>query len=165
MMEELRKEELIELVKILSKNLLTLDGYWFLSIEDRYGLGKALEIDKEVWEKFGTSEARRIKKFLNINEGNLSDLEKSLNFLSFAFSSDPLIERRDDKIILSIRNCRPQTARMKSGRGIFPCKEVGLAHLSSFAKEINPRFKVRCITCPPDERPSEIWCSWEFYLE
>ncbi|MEM0231868.1 MAG: DUF6125 family protein, partial [Candidatus Methanomethyliaceae archaeon] len=67
MIEELSKEELIELIKIFSKNLLTLDGYWFLSIEDKYGLEKAIEIDKEVWEKFGISEARRIKKFLNIN--------------------------------------------------------------------------------------------------
>ncbi|MDH5807052.1 MAG: DUF6125 family protein [Candidatus Methanomethylicaceae archaeon] len=165
MIEELSKEELIELIKIFSKNLLTLDGYWFLSIEDKYGLEKAIEIDKEVWEKFGISEARRIKKFLNINEGNLNDLEKSLRFLSYATISDSLIEKKDNKIIFSIRNCRPQIARINSGKGIFPCKEVGLAHLSSFAKTINSKFKVKCIVCPPDERSSNIWCSWEFYLE
>lgn len=65
LIEELNKEELIELFKTISKNPTTLDGYWFLSIEDKYGLERAIEIDKEVWEKFGISEARRIKKFKN----------------------------------------------------------------------------------------------------
>ncbi|MCX8170252.1 MAG: DUF6125 family protein [Candidatus Methanomethyliaceae archaeon] len=163
-MKERTKEEM-KLLEIFSKNILTLDGYWFLSIEDRFGLEKAIEIDREVWEKFGVSEARRIKNFLKIDEGNLNDLAKALEFLSYAIVSDPLIEKKHNSVVLSIRKCRPQSARIRSGRGIFPCKEVGLAHLSSFAKTINPKFKVRCITCPPDELPSGIWCSWEFYLE
>lgn len=164
-MKGLTKEDLMKLLEIFSKNILTLDGYWFLSIEDRFGLEKAIEIDKEVWGKFGISEARRIKNFLKIDEGDLNDLAKALEFLSYAIVSNPLIEKKHNSVILSIRNCRPQSARIRSGRGIFPCKEVGLAYLSSFAKTLNPKFKVKCIICPSNGLPSEIWCSWEFYLE
>lgn len=164
-LESLKKEELQELVEIISKNLLTLDGYWFLSIEDRYGLDVAIEIDKEAWERFGTSEARRIKKFLKITEGTSEELAKALHLISFAPASAISVERRGGSVILSIKDCRPQTARLRSGRGIFPCKPVGIAHLSAFAKTINPKFKLKCLVCPPDEHPPDLWCSWEFYLE
>jgi hypothetical protein len=149
----------------MSKNLLTLDGYWFLSIENRYGQSVAVEIDREAWEQFGVSEARRIKKFLKISDGTLEDLARALHFTSIAPVSAVSVETRGDRVVLNIRNCRPQTARLRSGRGLFPCKPVGLAHLSAFAKVINPRFKVRCLLCPPDEHPDDLWCSWEFRLE
>ncbi len=163
-LNSLTREELLELVEIMSKNLLTLDGYWFLSIEDRYGQSVAVDIDKGAWERFGTSEARRIKKFLRIGEGTLEELAKALHFTSIAPVSAISVEIKGDRVLLSIKNCRPQTARIKSGRGIFPCKNVGLAHLSAFAKTINPRFRVRCLICPPDEHPDDLWCSWEFCL-
>ncbi|MGQ9759552.1 MAG: DUF6125 family protein [Candidatus Methanomethylicaceae archaeon] len=149
----------------MSKNLLTLDGYWFLSIEERYGQDVAIEIDKKAWEGFGASEARRIKKFLNITEGTLEELAKALHFISLAPASATSVERRNNRVILNIKACRPQTARLKSGRGIFPCKPVGIVHLSAFARTINPKFQVRCLVCPPDEHPPDLWCSWEFYSE
>jgi len=155
----------LDLVEVMSKNLLTLDGYWFLSIENRYGQSVAVEIDREAWEQFGVSEARRIKKFLKISDGTLEDLARALHFTSIAPVSAVSVETRGDRVVLNIRNCRPQTARLRSGRGLFPCKPVGLAHLSAFAKVINPRFKVRCLLCPPDEHPDDLWCSWEFRLE
>ncbi|MCX8182087.1 MAG: DUF6125 family protein [Candidatus Methanomethyliaceae archaeon] len=164
-LNSLTREELLELVEVMSKNLLTLDGYWFLSVENRYGQSIAVEIDREAWEQFGTSEARRIKKFLKISEGTLEELAKALHFTSIAPVSAVCVENKGNSVVLSIKNCRPQTARMKSGRGLFPCKPVGLAHLSAFAKVINPKFRVKCLICPPDERPKDLWCSWEFYLE
>jgi hypothetical protein len=164
-LDSLTREELLDLVEVMSKNLLTLDGYWFLSIENRYGQSVAVEIDREAWEQFGVSEARRIKKFLKISDGTLEDLARALHFTSIAPVSAISVETRGDRVVLNIRNCRPQTARLRSGRGLFPCKPVGLAHLSAFAKVINPRFKVRCLLCPPDEHPDDLWCSWEFRLE
>ncbi|NHV60405.1 MAG: hypothetical protein HA492_03200 [Candidatus Verstraetearchaeota archaeon] len=164
-LDSLTREELLDLVEVMSKNLLTLDGYWFLSIENRYGQSVAVEIDREAWEQFGVSEARRIKKFLKISDGTLEDLARALHFTSIAPVSAVSVETRGDRVVLNIRNCRPQTARLRSGRGLFPCKPVGLAHLSAFAKVINPRFKVRCLLCPPDEHPDDLWCSWEFRLE
>jgi len=164
-LESLSKEELLKCVDMLSKNLLTLDGYWFLGIEDRYGQEVAIDIDREAWERYAVSEARRVKAFLNITEGTLDDMEKAVQLVSIAPVSAVEVERRPNSVIYTVRNCRPQAARMKSGRGEFPCKPVGIAHLSAFAREINPKFKTRCIRCPPDEHTRDAWCSWEFYLE
>jgi len=164
-LESLSKQELLKCIDMLSKNLLTLDGYWFLGVEDRYGQEVAIEIDKEAWERYAVSEARRVKSFLNITEGTLDDMEKAVQLVSIAPVSAYEVVRRQKSVVLTVRNCRPQTARIKSGRGEFPCKPVGLAHLLAFAREINPKFKARCIRCPPDEHTKDAWCSWEFYLE
>jgi len=164
-LKSLSKDELLKCIEMLSKNLLTLDGYWFLGIEDRYGQDVAIEIDKEAWERYAVSEARRVKAFLSITEGTLEEMERAVQLVSIAPSSAYEVARGQKGVVLIVRNCRPQTARLKSGRGEFPCKPVGLAHLSAFAKEINPNFKTRCIRCPPDGHAKDAWCSWEFYLE
>ena len=50
--EELSKEELYKLLKIYAKNWLAHDGCWFLSLEEKYGMKTAIEIDTKSWEKY-----------------------------------------------------------------------------------------------------------------
>lgn len=164
-LDSLSREDLLKYIQVLSKNFLTLDGYWFLGVEDRYGQGKAIELDEEAWGRYGVSEARRIKSFLGIKEGGLGELERALQLISFAPASGFQVEAKGGVVTLTVGSCRPQTARLEGGRGEFPCKPVGIAHLTAFAKEINPRFSMSCVYCPPDRRPANAWCSWEFRLE
>lgn len=163
-LDSLSREELLKYVQLLSKNLLTLDGYWFLGVEDRYGLEKAVELDTEAWARYGVSEARRIKAFLGIKEGGPDELGKALQLICFSPAQAVQVETKDGVVSMTVGNCRPQTARLKSGRGEFPCKPVGIAHLSAFAKEINPRFRMACVHCPPDAHPEGTWCRWQFSL-
>jgi hypothetical protein len=164
-LDSLSREDLMKYVQLLSKNFLTLDGYWFLGVEDRYGLDKAVELDSEAWGRYGVSEARRIKSFLGIAEGGPEDLEKALQLICFAPAQRLQVEVKNETVRMEVRSCRPQSARLKSGRGEFPCKPVGIAHLSAFAKEINPRFRMTCVHCPPDSHPEGVWCCWEFKLD
>lgn len=164
-LDSLGREDLLRYVQVLSKNFLTLDGYWFLGVEERYGQEKAIELDGEAWGRYGVSEARRIKSFMGIREGGLAELEKALQLISFAPASGFQVEIKGNSVILSVTKCRPQTARMESGKGEFPCKPVGTAHLTAFAREMNPRFRMTCIHCPPDRRTENAWCRWEFKLE
>ncbi len=164
-LESMTKEELIRYAELLSKNLMSLDGYWFLGLEEKYGLGVAIEHDKDAWSKFAVTEARRLKEFLGIRDGSIDDLQRAMRLLSFGTTSGIETAIANGRLVVTITNCRPQLARLKAGRGEFPCKSVGMAHLSAFAKEINPRFKASCLKCPPDPHPKEYWCSWEFYLE
>jgi hypothetical protein len=46
---DLNKEELIQLLQIYAKNWLAHDGCWFLSIEEKHGMQEAIDIDKESW--------------------------------------------------------------------------------------------------------------------
>jgi hypothetical protein len=164
-LDSLTRAELLRYVQLLSKNVLTLDGYWFLGVEDRFGLDKAVELDTEAWARYGVSEARRIKSFLGLKEGGPAELEKALQLICFAPAQSLQVEVKDGTVTMTVNSCRPQSARLNSGRGEFPCKPVGIAHLSAFAKEINPRFRMTCIHCPPDTHPASIWCRWEFRLE
>jgi hypothetical protein len=163
-LESLSKEKLIEYIEILSKNFLTLDGYWFLGVEDRFGQNAAIEIDEEAWGKYAVSEARRVKDLLKAETWGLPELGNALQLISMAHASGFEVALSADSLMLSVGNCRPQTARIRSGKGEFPCRTVGIAHLATFAKELNPRFRVKCIQCPPERSSEDAWCIWEFTL-
>ncbi|MCQ5377131.1 MAG: DUF6125 family protein [Candidatus Methanomethylicia archaeon] len=164
-LESFSKEQLIKYVEILSKNILTIDGYYFLGIERRYGLERAIEIDEEAWGQYGKTEAKRIKELLKIDEGDLGSLKMAIGLVAFGPVSGIKAELEGKKLLVSITRCRPQYARVRDGKGEFPCKPVGLAHLSAFAREINPRIKTRCVCAPPDSHPKEYYCRWEFTLD
>jgi hypothetical protein len=163
-LENLSKEELIKYVDIMSKNFLTLDGYWFLGVEDRFGQKVAIEIDKEAWEKYAVSEARRVKDLIKAKTWGLPELGNALQLISIAPAAEFEVALSADSLMLTVGNCRPQAARIRNGKGEFPCRTVGIAHLSTFAKELNPKFRVKCIQCPPERISKVAWCIWEFTL-
>jgi len=68
----------------------------------------------------------------------------------------------DERAVLCFTDCPPQKARLRDGRGEFPCKAVGLAYLNSYIEVIDSRIKLTCISCPPDTHPEEYWCQWQF---
>lgn len=72
--QKLSKEKVVDLSKMYGRFALTLDGFWFLGVERTQGIGKAIEIDEEVWRQFGRSEAKTLKKFLSI--AKVSTLEE-----------------------------------------------------------------------------------------
>jgi hypothetical protein len=164
----LPRDTLVAMLKFFGRDVLTIDGLWFRGVEERFGLEKALEIDCEVWERFGTTEARRIKRELNITESGIPALVKALQFQSVVLASNMAFEIpqfTEDKVIFNITECGPQRARIREGVGEFPCKAVGMVYWGEFAKVINPRLKLKCLVCPPDEHPDNLWCGWEFKLE
>jgi len=164
-LESMTREDLIRYIMILSKNFLTIDGYWFLGVEEKYGIEAAIELDRRAWEQYAVSEAKRIKELLGITEGSLSDLERALHLICISPSSEVKTRLLGGRLIMTVTKCRPQRARTRDGKGEFACKPVGLAHLSTFAKVINPKFETRCIFAPPDSRPDGLWCSWEFSVK
>ena len=65
-MESLSRDQLLELLSIYSKNWLAMDGVWFQSVERKFGMDEAMYHDVEAWKRFTVTEARRIKRFLNL---------------------------------------------------------------------------------------------------
>ena len=158
------KEELIELMKVHNRLTLTLDGLWFVAAEKKYGLDAAIELDIMAWEGYGFREARRLKKFLGVEEPTINDIGKMMMLSPvFAFLG-PKVEIKGNKGILTVTDCLPQKARVRDGRGEFECKPVGLAYFKTFCEEISPHLKWKCVVCPPDEHPPDVWCQWEFEL-
>ena len=50
--DELPRDQLIELCEMFAKNWLALDGLWFQSIEKKRGMDEAVEHDVNAWARF-----------------------------------------------------------------------------------------------------------------
>ncbi len=164
-LQKLSKNELITLIEAYSKNWLAMDGLWFQSLENKYGMQEAMCRDEEVWTYFTAIEAKRIKEFLNLEEyPGLQGLEKALKLRFYAnINRDELIIK-DNTLIYSTLECRVQTARLRKNMPYHPCKSVGIIEYSEFAKIIDKRIVCDCISCYPDITDESCCCKWKFTL-
>ena len=67
-LDKLTREQLISLLLDDSKNVIAMDGVWFQAIEKEQGMDSAMHFDEEAWKVYTKAEARRIKKFLGLEE-------------------------------------------------------------------------------------------------
>jgi hypothetical protein len=164
-LESLSREELIALVKAHAKSWLAHDGCWFLAAEERRGMDEAIALDTRAWQLFSPAEARRIKTAFNLpDQGGLDALEQALWLRLYACVNPQVVERPEPgRLVLRVLECRVQTARRRKGLKDFPCKSVGVVEYTEFARAIDPRLEVRCLSCPPDPAGDEA-CVWEFRL-
>jgi len=162
----LSQEELIDLLEDAAKNWLAHDGLWFLAAEEQFGIETAIELDRRAWEQFTVVEAERIMRRLGLEPGGgIPALKKALQYRLYArLNEQEILDVDEHTIIFRMNDCRVQAARKRKGLPDFPCKPVGLVEYEYFARTIDPRFRTRCIACPPDPHPEEYWCAWEFTL-
>lgn len=161
---DLSKEELLAVIEMFSSNWLTVDGLWFTMVEDKYGLDAALELDLKMWKTQALIEARRIKKYMNIEGEGVKGVLKALRFMTFdpAMPFEYSLDGADqDTAYMWVPFCRPQEGRKKAARGEFPCKAIGMACYENLAKIIDPSVKVECLFAPPDSHPANMWCKWK----
>lgn len=143
------------------------DGLWFQAVEAEHGMRKAITHDAEAWGRFSPLEAKRIMKRLGIGPGGgIPALVRCLQHRLYAhLNVQEVIEQDERHVVFRMRTCRVQAARARQGREDFPCKEVGLIEYTTFAATVDPRLRTRCLACPPDDRPQDWACTWEFTLE
>ena len=155
-----------KLVELCSRSLNTLDGLWFTAVEQEYGLDAALKLDEEVWRGLGLAQARRVKKGFAIKED--SPIRAVIRMLQvdpiLVIYKPEIVALTDSKAIFRCTDCPPQKARIRDGRGEFPCKPVGIAFFGSYAQVADPGMKLSCLVCPPDAHPPQYWCEWQFEL-
>lgn len=160
------EEKLIEFLFMHIRDIFAVDGLYFLGIEKRFGTEPSVEIDEEVWEGMAVIEARRLKKTVGASGEDIPSFMKALRSSCWSLDTeDKEIEIEENRGVFRNRNCRVQNTRISKGLDLFPCKGVRFGWLKAFAKELNPKIQVNCIVCPPDERPEDVWCEWEFVLE
>lgn len=164
--EDLSREQLIQLARNFAKNWLAHDGLWFQAVEAAHGMEEAIALDAEAWRRFSPIEAKRIKEFLSLgDQGGLEALRTALDFRLYAILNRQSSVLADGVLRFTMNDCRVQSARKRKGLPDFPCKEVGLVEYSTFAETIDPRIETRCVCCPPDDHPDTCYCEWEFRLK
>jgi len=161
----LSRDDLVRWLGDASKLWLAHDGLWFRAVEAAYGIEEAVKRDEEAMASWSAIEGRRIAQRLGLGaSGGLETLDLALRARLYALLNDQEISRQGDRLVFTMKTCRVQDARDRQGLQPFPCRGVGLVEYAEFARAIDPRLKVTCRHCPPDERPRGAWCSWEFAL-
>ena len=162
---QLPKDEVVKLLEICRKGMRFQDGFWFMNVEDGWGIDRAVAIDADVWSKFGRYEAGLLLKAFDWKEQGIAKLVKALNhapsWLFFDYSVDQVSE---NEALFQVQKCLAQTGRLRGGRTIFACRSVEEGYLASFANAIGT-IKVECEFSPPDKYSEKLWCSWRFRLE
>lgn len=155
-----------KLVELCSRSAYTLDGLWFSLVEEKLGLEKALEIDIEVWRRLCETQARRILKYFNVKEEHpVHRLIKVIQLDPLLYVFEPqVVELTEKRAVLRMTNCPPQKARIRDGRGEFPCKPVGINIFKAYIEVVDPRIKLTHSVCPPDPHPAHFWCEWQFEM-
>ena len=112
---DLSKEELLKLNKVYAKNWLAHDGLWFQSIEEKYGMDMAIDMDREAWRRFTVIEARRLIDFLQLGSNSgIDGLKKALSFRFYSsLNEDEIVVEGDNVLIYRVKTCRVQHARKK----------------------------------------------------
>ncbi len=163
--DNLSKEQLLELLDIYAKNWLAMDGVWFQSIEQKFGMDEAMEHDINIWRHFTEIEANRIKAFLKLPEqSGIEGLKQALTFRMNASINEFEIVIKDNNLIYRTLDCRVQNARKRKGMEYHPCKPVGVVEYTYFAKAIDDRFICEAVSCFPDITDPTCNCSWKFTL-
>lgn len=165
--EELTREQLLELLSDMAKRWLAHDGFWFQAVERHHGMEEAIRLDAEAWYGMTRNEAGRILRFMGESGGGgLAQLEQALGLRLYALLNEQESEWESERsLVFRMRTCRVQEARRRKGLPDFPCKNVGIVEYSGFAEAVDPRIRTEVIACPPDEGPRDYACAWRFTIE
>jgi hypothetical protein len=165
MLKNMPIEKVLSLFHMHIRNLWRVDGLYFLGIEEKFGTEAATQIDTKCWEILGKLEARELKKLLHIHKNDIPALMYALRNTSWSlYQEDKQIEESLSTAIYRVTKCRVQEVRISKTLDVFPCKSVRFSYLKAFVEEFNPNIKVNCRVAPPDARPKNVWCEWEFRL-
>lgn len=165
-LQELSREQLLQLIILYSKNWLAMDGVWFQSVERKRGMEEAMFHDVEAWKRFTVTEARRIRNFLQLPEHpGLEGLAQALRYRFYANLSHYTLTMQGDALLLRVLECPVQQARTRKSMGLHPCKPAGLEEYAGFARTIDDRIQCSCVSCYPDTQEEGCACAWKFTLE
>ncbi len=157
----MRAEEARQYLDFLLGQYRLTDAFWFLAVEDSFGTEAAVKLNEEVWGRLGRVAAREIRRRFPLHRQGAARVLEALSFYPWYNIVRHEMEETAHGARIPVRHCPPQAARLKTGRGEFPCKARNLAELTGFVGEIDESVGVRCLTAPPDPHPEDLWCEWE----
>lgn len=148
-----------ELVKWLREAYFTLDGLWFLALEERLGLEGAVEVDVEVWRRFAHVMARRVAKRLGVEASKAEEVAASLRVLFDVEGWE--VSFKPSEASFQVERCPWWDYLSRVGRlhvAEYVCPKVCEVIFSSWATALNPRARLHFTFSPPR-------CRAKFYVE
>jgi hypothetical protein len=161
---EMGDKEVRKYVDFLLRQYRLTDAFWFLAVEDTFGTEAAVKLNEDIWGRMGGLAAREIKEGFSLEEEGVARVLEALSYFPWTVIVGYEMEETADGARIRVPDCPPQAARVRMGKGEFPCKMMHLAEFTNFAKEIDEGVEVRCLMAPPDPHPEDVWCEWEMIL-
>jgi len=119
----------------------------------------------QLYEDYGSEEARRLVKAFGFPREEIKDLARFLKYSHWAvFESIEIAELTANSFRMRTLDCSAQRAAKKWGLEYYDCGAGGLRIRNGFYKGINPRARVQRIFTPPEARPEGrraiVSCEW-----
>jgi hypothetical protein len=161
---QLSKEQLIDVIDMLQKNWWNLQNNYILHINKDYGEEAAVKADANCFPANAKVQMYRLKKMFNL-KNDLKSLMDAMVLSTIWTNGDYELRILDDKAFrITVTHCHQQVRRLEEGLGEIGCKPAGIAICEAAAEVIVPGAEVKCLTCPPDVHPKDVWCDWEFRI-
>lgn len=166
-LKDFSKETLISLIKLYSKLYMALDGFWYLSIKERFGNDEALKCDEWVWAKSHRFELKNLTQLLKIEGDGIEPFLKAFQLIPWAWNLDSTIEMHGaGHALLTIHRCPTLESLEKEGKGreTSICKDIDLKIFQDYARFFSPKLRVKPLKLPPRKGPEEIACQWDVVM-
>ncbi|MBN2098910.1 MAG: hypothetical protein JW753_04855 [Dehalococcoidia bacterium] len=166
--ERLKKETLLKLLKAYNDYLLRVDGYWYLTVMNKWGNEEAFDCDVRVWEKAQIWEMKTISGLLNIRGDDVATLFKYLQVSPWMHIYVATMDLRNPNHgLLTINHCPTLISLEKEGTGREKriCQELEPKLMGIQAGFFNPQTKVTPLKVPPRTDYKDCCCQWEFKLD
>jgi Family of unknown function (DUF6125) len=166
--EKLRSETLLKLLKAYNDYLLRVDGYWYLTVMNKWGNDEAFDCDVKVWEKAQVWEMKTISSLLNIHGDDVATVFKYMQVSPWMHIYDATLALRNpDHGLLTINHCPTLTSLEKEGTGREKriCRELEPKLMGIQAGFFNPKIRVTPLKVPPRTDYRDCCCQWEFRLD
>ena len=124
----------------------------------------------QLFEDYGSEEARRLIKALDPPRKEIRDLARFLKYSHWAiFEKIEIAGLSANSFRMRTLDCSAQRAARKRGLDYYNCGTGGLRIRNGFFKGINPRARVQRVFTPPEVvpegRPAIASCEWLISLE
>ena len=162
--DTLNEQQLRDMVRSLLWQYRLVDAFWFLGVENDYGLSTAEDLNARVWGKVGKLAAKDILHRFSLSERGLRGFVQAMEYYPWKMLNSFEVEEKDDEVRIWSAQCPAQLGRLKHGLGEYACKEMHRQEFEAFAQVIDPRIRVKCLFAPPDPHPEDMFCSWRLFL-
>jgi len=167
-LEGLSREELIDLVKLSSRMILALDGFWYLSVKELAGNDKALDRDNWVWDKVMKFYVDELARLLGVEGRDVADYMKVMGPRPEGLVLEEEVEILNRKdAIRTVTYCPTIVAmeKEKEGRDAVHCSATCSEMRKKHSKLFNPAIKVTCLKIPPRKNKDDIFCQFEYRIQ
>jgi len=165
--DKFNKDMLLKLLNAYSNYLLRVDGYWYLTVKDKWGNEAALDCDLKVWEKAQIYELKTTTRLFNIQGNDVLTVMKAMQASPWMWIYEYDMDiKNNNHGILTINKCPTLLSLEAEGTGREKplCQELEPKLMNIIAHYFNPAITVTALSLPPRPNKQGICCQWEFKL-